>query len=269
MGTTGAGHRATANISVITAIEDASQTTGLELCLDAGDIASWPGSGESWLDLSGNGYDFFLGTGTGGDARDPTFNGTPGALSSAEYWSSDGGDLFTYDTTNETWMQNLHKDNAAYSFLWVVYPVAGINNWAFGDSANSNANVGLATNVSNASNATNNISNGSGTAYARQAGQSGYGAAGAEWQRVSTYLDEAGNLAAWARNDTLFSNVSGSYSSPSAADATYTFQIGSPGNSVAQIPSGARYAVLCVWSTVLGQTNLKSVWNGIRGRWGL
>jgi hypothetical protein len=42
-------------------------TDGLVLCLDAGNIKSYPGSGNTWIDLSGNGND---GTLTNG----PTFN---------------------------------------------------------------------------------------------------------------------------------------------------------------------------------------------------
>ncbi len=35
-------------------------TNGLILCLDAGDPVSYPGSGTTWRDLSGNGYDFTI-----------------------------------------------------------------------------------------------------------------------------------------------------------------------------------------------------------------
>ena len=56
-------------------------TDGLVLCLDAADRNSYPGSGASWLDLSGNGYN---GTLTNG----PTF-------------SSDNAGVFSFDGTDD------------------------------------------------------------------------------------------------------------------------------------------------------------------------
>ena len=56
-------------------------TNGLVLCLDAADRNSYPGSGASWLDLSGNGYN---GTLTNG----PTF-------------SSDNAGVFSFDGSND------------------------------------------------------------------------------------------------------------------------------------------------------------------------
>src|SRR5688572_10725967 len=111
------------NDTLLTILNGLGLTANLKLCLDAGDNLSAPAAATSWLDRSGNGYDFFRGTTSGADATDPTFNGTPGELSAAEYWSFDGGDFFRYDTTNETWMQNLHKNNALLSFFcWLYLP---------------------------------------------------------------------------------------------------------------------------------------------------
>lgn len=46
-------------------------TAGLELHLDAGNVASYPGTGTSWLDLTANNYDFtFVGA--------PSYTATPG-----------------------------------------------------------------------------------------------------------------------------------------------------------------------------------------------
>ena len=78
-----------------------SLTTNLKLCLDAGDINSYSGSGQKWLDRSGLGHDFFLGVDGSANTDDPTFNGSPGNASSNEYFSVDGGDFFRYDSTGE------------------------------------------------------------------------------------------------------------------------------------------------------------------------
>src|SRR5689334_20892601 len=124
------------NTKLITVIQQLGLTTNLKLCLDAGDIASAASATpDKWLDRSGGGYDFYRGTGTGADAADPTFNGTPGNRSVNEYWSSDGGDLFRYDSANETWMNNLHKSGAKLTFLGWVY-------WSTGGTATSFALCG-------------------------------------------------------------------------------------------------------------------------------
>ena len=52
-------------------------TDGLVLCLDAANRRSYPGSGNSWLDLSGNGNNGTFGSGTAA----PTFSsGNGGSL---------------------------------------------------------------------------------------------------------------------------------------------------------------------------------------------
>jgi hypothetical protein len=95
----------------------------LKLCLDAGSEASWPGSGQKFLDLSGGGFDFFLGADGTATTNDPTFNGTVGLRTGSEYFSVDGGDRFTYDSANETWMADLHKDGSAITFAsWWQIP---------------------------------------------------------------------------------------------------------------------------------------------------
>ena len=56
-------------------------TDGLVLCLDAGNSQSYPGSGTTWTDLSGNGYDFTL-------TNSPTF-GTHNGTSCFSFSASD------------------------------------------------------------------------------------------------------------------------------------------------------------------------------------
>ena len=109
------------NKSFRSIIDDLGLSTGLQLCLDAGDLASYPGSGQKWLDQAQR-YDFFLGATSGAAADDPTFNGVAGDLKDSTYWALDGTQFFRYDTTNETWMQNLHKNGATYTFVgWVWF----------------------------------------------------------------------------------------------------------------------------------------------------
>lgn len=99
-------------------------TSNLKLCLDAADHNSWNGSGGKWLDRSGGGYDFFLGTTTGSDSTDPTFGGSEmGSREGNSYFTFDGGDYFQYDTTNESWMNDLHKNGKKYTIAtWIYLP---------------------------------------------------------------------------------------------------------------------------------------------------
>lgn len=79
-------------------------TTNLKLTLDAGDNSSYSGSGQKWLDVSSNGYDFFRGE-DATTSNDPVF-ATNGGI---ENFNLNGNEWFAYDSANETWMENLHK----------------------------------------------------------------------------------------------------------------------------------------------------------------
>jgi hypothetical protein len=216
-----------------------------------------------WQDTSGNGYDFLRGDGTT-ETTFPTFNGTPGGLSSSEYFSFDGGDYLTYDTTNETWMENLHKDNAAWTVLVWLYPAGAGNNRLFGNSENSSTNVGLIALINTSTGeATCNISNSTGS-YAKQIVPTGFGAVDSAWQSFALSVDEAGNTAFWARNGVRPQTLSASYTSPSAAGATFTFQIGTQGNDGVPLPSGARMAMFAMWSRALTLAEISNI-NAVTG----
>ena len=77
-------------------------TDGLVLALDAGDTNSYPGSGTTWTDLSGNGY-----TGT--------------LRNSVAYNSSNGG-YFEFDGTDTAITTDLTRDNDNFSYsAWFQY----------------------------------------------------------------------------------------------------------------------------------------------------
>lgn len=111
----------TAPSKILTVIQELGLTSNLKLVLDAGDAASVASASQTkWLDLSGNGYDFFRGTDATGTS-DPTFAGTIGGQSGSEYWDDN---FFTYDTSNESWMNNIHKNSALFTIMfWAWNPV--------------------------------------------------------------------------------------------------------------------------------------------------
>jgi hypothetical protein len=101
-------------------IVDASLDTNLQFCLDAAAASSYT-SGQTWTDMTGQGNDFYRGATASATTDDPTHNGTPGALSSNEYFSFDGGDYFRLTQSNPSWVNDMHKNNAAWSWILWVY----------------------------------------------------------------------------------------------------------------------------------------------------
>lgn len=105
------------------ALDSLGLTTGLKLALDAGDAVSLPASSTQWVDTSGGGFDFNLGSTSGADANDPTIVGTPGGLSSGNYLSFDGGDYLSYETSNAAWMNALHTSTGKGGMaIWLYVP---------------------------------------------------------------------------------------------------------------------------------------------------
>jgi hypothetical protein len=103
-------------------------TDGLVLCLDAADKNSYPGTGTSWYDLSGNGND---GTLTNG----PIYNGSDGG-----YIDLDGIDdtvNLEYDLrsnwTYECWVNKDSKDNFGFLGQGVYGTSRGLHIIMFND----------------------------------------------------------------------------------------------------------------------------------------
>ena len=93
-------------------------TDGLVLCLDAADKVSYPGSGTTWTDLSGNGNNFTMdsaaawnsdGTMTLADAYGYTYSGniTTSSSSTCVFW------MYTTDAQSLFW----HKQDGAGNYM--------------------------------------------------------------------------------------------------------------------------------------------------------
>jgi hypothetical protein len=244
----------------------------LKLCLDAGSAASYSGSGPSWLDLSGNGYDFFLGSSGSAGANDPMFNGSGGGLSANEYFSFDGGDRFTYDSMNETWMNNLHKGGArwAVAALFYVEDLAA-SQGLFGNTSANNASVGVDFYVQTTGIPLLAIRNGSGSLAAAESLSSSFLVSAGAWHLIAISIDEA------AGTDNLNWNLNGNqdtddvaFTSPSASDATFTLEIGARGSGNAQLRNLARVAGFLMWEgRHLSHSEIDSLYQAMRGRVGI
>lgn len=241
--------------------------TGLKVCLDASDGGSLPASSAKWLDTAGGGYDFFRGTSSGADASDPTINGSANGRSANEYLSFDGGDYLTYDTTNETWMNNFHKAGAKWAVAtWIWYAASGSAGFigTNGNSISPGFAVGMSsggkliTIVHNAS--TQIVNNVSTTSIPT-----------GQWCFLGNSFDSSngstGNV--MCINGTI-ETFSGTLSSPSASNASFTMQIGSRANATVPLPNTSRMGAFIAWESVaLTQQNLLDLFNTSRARYGV
>jgi hypothetical protein len=234
----------------LTVLTELGLTTNLKLCLDAGDGASYT-SGQKWLDTAGAGYDFFLGVDGSSAADDPTFNGTPGNLTNNEYWSSDGGDFFRYDSANETWMDNLHKDNATLTLVfWAYLPSIGTTTYLTGTSGANVGGTGVFCNVRTTGvlrfTQANGVSNFPFDSTAL---------AVAGWNFLAVSIDEAVPSEIIQVNGTQ-DTLATAYLVPSAAAASFNMEVASPGNATFPFPANCRIGAVMMWDRALSASEL-------------
>jgi hypothetical protein len=256
--------------TLLYAIQNLGLTSGLKLCLDAGDGASVvTGSQTKWLDVSGNGTDFFRGATGSSEGSDPTFNGSPAGETSSEYWGLDGGDYFTYDTTNETWMQNLHKNNATWGFVaWVYGASSGSSIDLFGTNAGGTATgVRASMRLDGTSTQFVYITNGS-TGVANLNITHGSSLA-SRWSFFAASISEPDGTSALRINN-VTASPSSTYTSPSSGSAGYTMQIMAMGNGFGITPSGTRAGAFAMWEgTYLDDDDLTAIYTATRTRFGV
>lgn len=260
-------------------IVTAGLTSGLQVVLDAGSSTSYT-SGEKWLDLSGNGYDFMFGGGltdTSSEAfsyvapDDPTFTGTAGNLSSSEYMSFDGDDFFQYDSANETWMDNIHQDGALYCLAAWVYVTDATDFQILGDRNGGNtgfkwAGDGLDLIELQINNGASSVLNGKTDAALAQN----------QWNFIAVVVDEAATTGFFYRNG-AYDQVSSAdtftstYSSPSDGAANETLCVCADGASGSKAKAGTRISGVFIWEggTAITKANLDTLWNAQKDRFGL
>jgi hypothetical protein len=242
-------------------------TTNLKLCLDASDINSVAsGSQTKWLDVSGNGEDFFRGVDGSASSDDPTFNGTPGGQSRREFYSFDSFDVFTYDTTNPAWVETLHKDSAVFSAAFWVYVVdAGGTEPAFFGTMGA-AGTGVATYYSGGTTPVFAAYNAGASALTKAASTVMTASA---WNFMSLAFNEATGSLIFNINGTAESYSSQTYTSPSSSSASQTLQIGARGNSAlaSLFKTGNRIASVAIWQgTALSAANLAAIFSNTRAK---
>ena len=263
----GANAPVAGNETLYQIIDGLGLTTNLKVCLDAGDSASYDPSVQqvSWLDTSGNGQDFFRGQSSlTPQSSDPVFNGSAGGLSSNEYWSFDGTKYFTYDTTNETWMTSLHKDNAVGSFVVMFYNVGSGGSYNHFGTHDVSPGTGVTFSKNSANQLRWFVRNGSSTVFSFTTTET---RTTAGWCFAGMSVNEASN-SLLIKYDTNDISTTCTYSSPSTGSAAITARIAS-GNGDIDYPNNSRMACFAAWDTNLTAQNLTDIYDAIKGRFGL
>jgi hypothetical protein len=230
--------------TMLSAITTLGLSTGLKLCLDAGDGTSVAvGTQTKWLDVSGGGYDFFRGTDITSQASDPTFNGTPNAQSSAEYYSFDGGDRFTYDTTVESWMNAIHEASAVWAFAgWVYLPTASGGTFAATRSAENKKGFVASSSAAGGASLTVAVDSDAGDVFSFTQSN---GAVGSAWNFIAATINAASGTRHSQVNGTSQSGAA-TYSAPGSGAAHTTMALGT-GIGAVDLPNGSRMANWTMW----------------------
>lgn len=262
--------------SFINDIKNLGLGTNLELCLDAGDANSYPGSGQTWLDLSGHDYDFYRGATGSAEASDPTFNGTAGRQSSGEYFSFDGGDYFRAAQANPAWVESIHKNSAKFTIAqWCYLSGATTTSVRWGDTgtasrSDGSAYAGFQFGHSASSlrrlNLAISVGGSGGWAYLKDSAAACNNTA---WNFIAVSMDEAAGALSFQINGTSESYSSQTYSSPDSGSAESTLEIGGTGAGVAPDASGGRIGAYAGWSRALSAAELASLFEATRGKFGI
>lgn len=254
-------------------------TSGLKLCLDAGSRRSYPGTGQSFLDLSGTGSNFYLGATSSPEASDPTFNGVPGHESSSEYFSVNGSQYFTIAGGNPSWVQNLHANNFLATFVgWIKLAAApSSTDYAiFGTSPMIAADIGFMyemylNSFSSKINMSYYFNNGSSGTSHSLSYTSTNSYSSSSWLFFALSYNEGGGAGASFATvqDEAPYTFNGNNANANSGTATYPLQIFAGGNGQYPTKSGSQLAKTAIWSGVaLTAAQVLSIFNATKSIYG-
>lgn len=241
--------------------------SNLKLCLDAGDNACVASASQAaWLDASGGGYDFNRGASSASSSDDPTFTGTPGGRSSSDYYALDGGDYFSYDSSNESWMNAIGQDSAIFTMAGWVYMTANTKALAGTDDpsvSNSSWQFVVTSGTKllfRAFNATGDAVNLTSTANFPLSA----------WTFFAVSVNESAGTGFLQINSTQESKTT-TYTSPLAPGSAVPMKIAAVGDGTLQPASGSRYGAYLAWQggTNLSTTQASVLFDATRGKYGI
>lgn len=261
-------------------IQAASADSGLVMCLDAAALGSYPGSGQTFTDLSGNGNNFYRGANSTSEARDPTFNGTAGSLTENEYFSLDGGDYFN-DTLSQSWADDWHKNNAEWTLVGVDLIKSSMDpNPLFSSyqattfDTNRGIDIVVSINPSNG-NMSFVMRSMSGSSTALTANPLSTPAYSFSDMLVfwAVAIDEsAGASGGFMRWNELTGTFTATYSSPSSLDPPGTYNFGrrvtvGVGSVTIYAASGSRLYTRAAWNRKLSSTEIANIYAQLQSRY--
>jgi hypothetical protein len=239
-------------------IDDLGLSTGLQLCLDAGDIASYPGSGQTWTDRSSSSSHFLVGATAGAEASDPTFNGIAGNLTESEFWSFDGGDWFTVATAaNPAWIESFHKAGARFTVIaWVFIPVISAFYPIFGNNQDDLLQVGVNFWFRTTNEIKMGVNDGSGVEAWSHATTEQITATGWHFAAFSVSDGATG----FFQLDGVQESAAVAFATPSAASASFRTEIGSSGGSSSTFDNNTRLGSFMMWNRALSAAEMMSLY---------
>lgn len=267
--------RAGASSSMREIVHALGLTSGLKVLLDAGDNASYDGSSQTWTDLSGGGYSFLRGTTSGAEGSDPTFNGTAGGRSANDYFSHDGGDLFTLNQAAPSWQSDMHQSGALFTMLFWNY----VNNISSLAPTQNFVGAGDALSAASAASAISFTASGSSLRHLSFSvnnettlvggGASTLAVNNNAWNMIGVALDMAAGDITFQINGSS-ETISASFTSPSAVSSHTPLRLGAlAADAYGAVSNGCRSSFAGIWSSVLTSTQRGNFWQATRGKFGL
>jgi hypothetical protein len=247
-------------------LTDLNLTTNLKLCLDAGDKNSYT-SGDSWLDVSGTGFDFYLGSDATTAGDEPTFNGQPDGRSGREYFSLDGGDYFRSKTVCPAWLNTFHKDNAKFTITTWMY-FAGSASSGICGNALSGGTRGFNLCRSSSAELLFQCMDESGTP-AKNLATTGNTIPDDQWSMVTLSLDESGGaVGSFMAFNKFYTLRNGSYTAPSTNDSVTGLGLAAKiaSGGAAKAVNGCKMAMMMMWQTNLSQADVTKIYQATSRR---
>lgn len=226
----------------------------LILALDAGSPRSYPGTGTTWFDVSGNGNNVNL---------------------SGPTWNSAG--YFAFDGTNDYCVTAGNLDLSSYSYILVEVSIksnaTNTSMFAFEHTANWNTNLGGFGLVLH-SNGSGNTANLHHTNHNSQAAKNYSFTVGTGWSihsnLYSSVTDGTGRLTYSNGSLNAFTTTGGYTTATNTGDGSFTnalFYIGARGGTTTFL--NGQIAFLRIYGVKLVATEIAQNYNALKGRFGL
>ncbi len=242
--------------NILQMLQALGYSSQIKCALDAVDLATWPGSGQTLTDLTGNNNNFIRGATTGSESSDPSINGTAGELGASNYVAFDGGD-YLLESAAHTFAETWHNNNALFTMIFVMRIASLANQFIF-DNSDSQTGINLVASSTGAIGV--NVWRGGDAIEGFQL-TSAY-SAGAD-VLIGLSINEASSAGLMYANGATAVSATASYFNPGTSDAsTYAYRIGASafGSGSNLLTSGSRlYAAAFLDGVALDATAFDAI----------